>query len=285
MQGRTGINVEPGTMKRLAEIDNIAGVKEASGNISQIATILNQVPERFAVFSGDDAPTIPVIALGGKGLISTAGNEIPAEMTQIVQRSLANDFPGARAIYRRYLPLMEVNFIESNPIPVKAAMALMGLLEPVWRLATGPAQRGQPIQNRGRSCAALACSKPSMLQTDSIGSGPFMTHRTEQRIPFFKMTGTGNDFILIDNREGLLNADHCQNLVRQACRRKLSVGADGMILIERDPEVNFKWRFFNADASEAEMCGNGAPLCGAIRLSHGNCHPTPNGVSHSGWNH
>lgn len=85
-----------------------------------------------------------------------------------------------------------------------------------------------------------------------------MTHRTEQRIPFFKMTGTGNDFILIDNREGLLNADHCQNLVRQACRRKLSVGADGMILIERDPEVDFKWRFFNADASEAEMCGNGA---------------------------
>jgi 4-hydroxy-tetrahydrodipicolinate synthase len=138
VQGRTGINVEPGTMKRLAEIDNIAGVKEASGNISQIAAILNQVPERFAVFSGDDAPTIPVIALGGKGLISTAGNEIPAEMTQIVQRSLANDFPAARAIYRRYLPLMEVNFIESNPIPVKAAMALMGLLEPVWRLPLVP---------------------------------------------------------------------------------------------------------------------------------------------------
>jgi 4-hydroxy-tetrahydrodipicolinate synthase len=138
VQGRTGINVEPGTMKRLAEIDNIAGVKEASGNISQIAAILNQVPERFAVFSGDDAPTIPVIALGGKGLISTAGNEIPAEMTQIVQRSLANDFPAARAIYRKYLPLMEVNFIESNPIPVKAAMALMGLLEPVWRLPLVP---------------------------------------------------------------------------------------------------------------------------------------------------
>jgi len=85
-----------------------------------------------------------------------------------------------------------------------------------------------------------------------------MTHRTEQRIPFFKMTGTGNDFIVVDNREGLLDADRCQNLVRQACRRKLSVGADGMILIERDPEVDFKWRFFNADASEAEMCGNGA---------------------------
>jgi len=85
-----------------------------------------------------------------------------------------------------------------------------------------------------------------------------MTYRTEQRVPFFKMTGTGNDFIVIDNREGLLDADQCHDLVRQACRRKLSVGADGIILIERDPEVDFKWRFFNADASEAEMCGNGA---------------------------
>jgi 4-hydroxy-tetrahydrodipicolinate synthase len=138
VQGRTGINVEPATLKRLAAIDNIAGVKEASGNIAQIANILNQVPERFAVLSGDDALTIPVIALGGKGLISTAGNEIPGEMTQIVQRSLANDFPAARAIYRKYLPLMEVNFVESNPIPVKAAMALMGLLEPVWRLPLVP---------------------------------------------------------------------------------------------------------------------------------------------------
>jgi len=85
-----------------------------------------------------------------------------------------------------------------------------------------------------------------------------MTQGMAQRIPFFKMTGTGNDFILIDNRKGILDADHCQDLVRKACRHKLSVGADGMILIENDPEVDFKWRFFNADASEAEMCGNGA---------------------------
>lgn len=85
-----------------------------------------------------------------------------------------------------------------------------------------------------------------------------MTHADNLRIPFFKMTGTGNDFILIDNREGRLDADRSHDLVRQACRHKLSVGADGMILIERDPEVDFKWRFFNADASEAEMCGNGA---------------------------
>ncbi len=138
VQGSTGINVEAATLKRLAAIDNIAGVKEASGNIAQIAAILNQVPERFAVLSGDDALTIPVIALGGKGLISTAGNEIPAEMTQIVRRSIENDFSAARAIYRKYPPLMEVNFVESNPIPVKAAMALMGLLEPVWRLPLVP---------------------------------------------------------------------------------------------------------------------------------------------------
>jgi diaminopimelate epimerase len=79
-----------------------------------------------------------------------------------------------------------------------------------------------------------------------------------RRIRFYKMTGTGNDFIMIDNRKGLIDSDHCQEFVRRACRRKLSVGADGMILIENDPEVDFKWRFFNADASEAEMCGNGS---------------------------
>ncbi len=85
-----------------------------------------------------------------------------------------------------------------------------------------------------------------------------MNHETTRPIHFFKMTGTGNDFILIDNRKNLIDADRCQDLVRNACRHKLSVGADGMILVENDPEVDFKWRFFNADASEAEMCGNGA---------------------------
>jgi len=138
VQGRTGVNVEATTLKRLAEIDNIVGVKEASGNIAQVAAILNQVPDRFAVLSGDDAVTIPVIALGGKGVISTAANEIPAEMSEIARLSLANDFPGARRVHRKYLPLMEVNFVETNPIPVKAAMALMGLLEPAWRLPLVP---------------------------------------------------------------------------------------------------------------------------------------------------
>ena len=83
-------------------------------------------------------------------------------------------------------------------------------------------------------------------------------NQKKQQIHFFKMTGAGNDFILIDNRKGLVDSDHCRDLVRYACRHKLSVGADGMILIENDPEVDFKWRFFNADASEGEMCGNGA---------------------------
>jgi diaminopimelate epimerase len=85
-----------------------------------------------------------------------------------------------------------------------------------------------------------------------------MSSGKQQRIHFYKMTGAGNDFILIDNREGLVDSDHCQEFVRYACRHKLSVGADGVILIENDPDVDFRWRFFNADASEAEMCGNGA---------------------------
>jgi len=134
VQGRTGVNVEPATLKRLSEIDYIVGVKEASGNIGQQANVIHQVPPDFAVLSGDDAITIPLIALGGHGLISVVANEIPGEMTDLVQRALANDFAGAREVQRRYVPLMEINFVESNPIPIKAAMALMGLLEPIYRL-------------------------------------------------------------------------------------------------------------------------------------------------------
>ncbi|NUN00587.1 MAG: 4-hydroxy-tetrahydrodipicolinate synthase [Bryobacteraceae bacterium] len=134
VQSRTGVNVEPATLKRLAEIDNITGIKEASGNLAQVASVVHHVPPEFVVLSGDDAVTLPVIALGGRGIISVVGNEIPGEMTRLAQLALQNDFPEAREIQRRYLPLMEVNFVESNPIPVKAAMALMGLLEPVWRL-------------------------------------------------------------------------------------------------------------------------------------------------------
>ena len=138
VQGRTGVNIEPATLARLAKVDNIVAVKEASGNISQMATVLHEVPRDFVVLSGDDSITIPLIALGGRGIISVASNEIPAEMTAIAQACLSNDFAAARAIQAKFLPLMNVNFVESNPIPVKAAMALMGLLQPVWRLPMVP---------------------------------------------------------------------------------------------------------------------------------------------------
>ncbi|MBI3207711.1 MAG: 4-hydroxy-tetrahydrodipicolinate synthase [Candidatus Solibacter usitatus] len=138
VQSRTGINVEPSTLKRLSEIDTIVGVKEASGNISQMARVIQEVPAKFAVLSGDDSVTLPLIALGGKGLISVVSNQIPGGMTQLTQLCLQGDFAGARALQRKYLPLMEVNFVESNPGPVKAAMARMGLLQPVWRLPMCP---------------------------------------------------------------------------------------------------------------------------------------------------
>src|SRR6266478_2794212 len=138
VQSRTGVNVEPSTLKRLAEIDYIVGVKEASGNISQMASVVHQVPPDFAVLSGDDSITIPLIALGGRGVISVVSNEIPKQMTGLAQHALQNNFEAARDVQRKYLPLMEINFVEANPIPVKAAMALMGLLEPVWRLPMCP---------------------------------------------------------------------------------------------------------------------------------------------------
>ncbi len=138
VQGRTGSNVEPATMKRLAEIDNIVAIKEASGNIGQMAQMAHQLPERINILCGDDAIAIPLIALGGRGVISVVSNQIPAEMTKLTQLAMAGDFAGARALQRRWLPLMEVNFVESNPIPVKAAMAMMGLLEPSWRLPMTP---------------------------------------------------------------------------------------------------------------------------------------------------
>lgn len=136
--GRTGVNVEPATIVRLASVPNIAGVKEASGNIQQMAAITMRVPESFLVLSGDDAITIPLIALGGRGLISVASNEIPAEMTQLAKAALDGDFTTAGRLQRRYQELLEANFMESNPIPVKAVMAMLGLCQPVWRLPLCP---------------------------------------------------------------------------------------------------------------------------------------------------
>jgi 4-hydroxy-tetrahydrodipicolinate synthase len=147
--GRTGVNIEPHTVRRLAEVDSIVGVKEASGNISQMAVLLDMVPDKFLVLSGDDGVTLPLLALGGRGLISVVSNQIPGEMTRLVQLALANDFAGARAIGRRYFRLMDANFIETNPTPVKAGMALMGLCESACRLPLVPVRPENLIKIRG----------------------------------------------------------------------------------------------------------------------------------------
>jgi 4-hydroxy-tetrahydrodipicolinate synthase len=132
--GRTGVNVEPATLARLAPIANIVGVKEASGNVSQMCEIVRGVPPNFLVLSGDDALTLPLMAVGGHGIISVAGNEIPAEMVEMVEAAERNDFAAARAVHARIMGLMSINFVESNPQPVKYAMAAMGLLEDTFRL-------------------------------------------------------------------------------------------------------------------------------------------------------
>ena len=132
--GRTGVNVEPATLVRLAPIPNIVGVKEASGNVTQMCEIARAVPNDFLVLSGDDALTLPLMAIGGRGIISVASNEIPGEMVQMVEAAERGDFATARQTHQRILPLMLGNFIEANPVPVKAAMAAMGLLEEQYRL-------------------------------------------------------------------------------------------------------------------------------------------------------
>jgi len=132
--GRTGVNIDVPTLARLAAIPNIVGVKEASGNMTQMCEVCRAVPSDFIVLSGDDALTLPLMAVGGRGIISVASNQIPAEMVQMVEAAERNDFRAARAINARILPLMTINFVESNPVPVKAAMAAMGLLDEIYRL-------------------------------------------------------------------------------------------------------------------------------------------------------
>jgi len=136
--GRTGVNIDPKTLVRLAAIPNIVGVKEASGNMTQMCEICGAVPPDFIVLSGDDALTLPLMAVGGRGIVSVSSNEIPREMSQMVEAAERNDFAAARAIHARILPLLLINFIEANPVPVKAAMAAMGLLENVYRLPMTP---------------------------------------------------------------------------------------------------------------------------------------------------
>jgi 4-hydroxy-tetrahydrodipicolinate synthase len=140
VQPRTAVNIEPATVLRLAEISNIVGIKEASGSISQMASITARAPENFVVLSGDDAVALPLTALGGRGVISVVSNQIPAEFGELARAAVSGNFKRARELQRKYQALMEINFVETSPGPVKFAMARMGLLEPVWRLPIVPPQ-------------------------------------------------------------------------------------------------------------------------------------------------
>jgi 4-hydroxy-tetrahydrodipicolinate synthase len=160
--GRTGTNIETATLRRLAEIPNIIGVKEASGNISQIAEVCATLPEDFLVFSGDDAITLAVIGLGGVGIISVVSNEIPAEMTRLTQSALANKWDVARLLFRKYLPLMQANFMESNPGPAKAVLSMMGRIEEVYRLPL------VPMRPENRAKLEKVITEVGLLQPHSV---------------------------------------------------------------------------------------------------------------------
>ncbi len=151
--GRTSSNIAAQTALRLAkDCENIVAIKEASGNLTQIMEILRARPANFCVLSGDDAVTLPLIALGAKGIVSVASNEIPDLMSRMTELALAGNWEEARALHYRLLPLMEINFIESSPGPVKAAMAMMGLLEENFRLPLVPIQ--ETSRNRIREVIA-----------------------------------------------------------------------------------------------------------------------------------
>jgi 4-hydroxy-tetrahydrodipicolinate synthase len=157
--GRTGCNVDPATLARLAGIPRVIGVKEASGNMTQICEVLTAVPDAFIVLSGDDALTLPAMAVGARGIISVASNEVPAEMAQMVEAAERGDFVAARKVHTRLLPLLLANFSESNPIPVKAAMARLGLLEEHYRLPMVP-PKPETREKLARVLAAVGKAAP-----------------------------------------------------------------------------------------------------------------------------
>jgi 4-hydroxy-tetrahydrodipicolinate synthase len=136
--GRTGVNMEPKTIARLAEIPSIVAVKEAAGNVVQMSEIVAATPDDFLMLSGDDPLTVATMAVGGVGVVSVASNEAPAEMVQIVEFCEKGDYAAARKLHHWLLPLIQVNFAESSPIPCKAAMAAMGLIEESYRLPLVP---------------------------------------------------------------------------------------------------------------------------------------------------
>jgi 4-hydroxy-tetrahydrodipicolinate synthase len=136
--GRTGSNIEASTTLKMAEIPNIVAVKEASGNLGQMMDILRSRPADFRVLSGDDAITLPLVAAGGDGVVSVASNEVPGMMTKMTDAALAGDLVRARELHYKMLPLMNANFLESNPIPVKAVLAMMGMMGENYRLPLVP---------------------------------------------------------------------------------------------------------------------------------------------------
>jgi len=135
---RTSSNLEPATVARLAKVPNIVGIKEASGSITQQMEVLSAVEPGFRVLSGDDTFTFPLMALGGGGVISVVSNEIPGQMTRLAHLMLEGKYDEARKLHFQLLPLMQANFIETNPIPVKAGLAMMGMIEEVYRLPLVP---------------------------------------------------------------------------------------------------------------------------------------------------
>jgi 4-hydroxy-tetrahydrodipicolinate synthase len=146
--GRTASNVLPATLTRLADLEQVVGVKEASGSLDQMAHVIAAVPADFAVLSGDDALTLPLLAIGGKGVISTSSNVAPSEMVELVRAFRAGDVARARDIHLRLLPLFDALFSETNPIPVKAALAMRGAIQedlrlPLVPMSAGPRERLQ----------------------------------------------------------------------------------------------------------------------------------------------
>jgi 4-hydroxy-tetrahydrodipicolinate synthase len=158
--GRTSSNIAAQTVLRLAkDCENIVAIKEASGNLTQIMEILRERPANFCVLSGDDAVTLPLIALGAEGIVSVASNEVPDLMSRMTNLALDGNWTEARALHYRLLPLMEVNFIESSPGPVKAVLAMMGLLEENFRLPL------VPIQEKSRLKIREAIAELGLLET------------------------------------------------------------------------------------------------------------------------
>ena len=157
VQGRTGINIEPATVVRLAAIRNIVGIKEASGSIAQMAAILNSVPEDFVVLSGDDAITLPLIALGGRGVISVVSNEIPAEMSEMVRLALRGNIWGAREIHRRFHPVNGSEFCGVESWASENGDGRDGIAGAGVALAVGGAEARELRANRGSVEFARAC--------------------------------------------------------------------------------------------------------------------------------